>query len=67
LGAAARFASFMPDLKPGYNLIRLILWTIRGLRHCEELRDEAIQLAIPILDCFAALAMTTIDKEWTDV
>jgi hypothetical protein len=42
LGAAARFASFMLDLKPGYNLIRLILWTIRadGLRHCE--RSEAI-------------------------
>jgi hypothetical protein len=37
------FASFMPDLKPGYNPIPLFLAARRSnLRHCE--RSEAIQL-----------------------
>jgi hypothetical protein len=28
------------------------------LRHCEEQSDEAIQLLLDFLDCFASLAMT---------
>jgi hypothetical protein len=38
----------LPDLKPGYNLIRM-----DPSRHCEERGDEAIQLASGKLDCFA--------------
>jgi hypothetical protein len=32
---------------------------LKPCRHCEEQRDEAIQLAsTAVLDCFASLAMT---------
>jgi hypothetical protein len=54
----------MPDLKPGYNLIRRIG---THARHCEERSDEAIQSHKTRLDCFALLAIAAADKESTDV
>jgi hypothetical protein len=38
------------------------LVSIRVTRHCEERSDEAIQLALVKLDCFASLAMTTLGE-----
>jgi hypothetical protein len=50
----------MPDLMPGYNLIRLFCGA-PPFRHCEERSDEAIQF---LLFCPGLLRCARNDGRW---